>query len=160
MAAAAAEDTDLETSLLSFEKLDRASPDLWPEQRKLNFALHREHCGTSFLLGTPLPIASSPPKWMAELENDDIEMLSELGSLTITNLMEKVRGLQNLAYQLGLEECEYLSCLSVLSSLYRGRGQQREEDLSSLVTLITAERRGPVISYDPDDGREKRTCHL
>lgn len=27
--------TDLEASLLSFEKLDRASPDLWPEQRKL-----------------------------------------------------------------------------------------------------------------------------
>lgn len=25
---------DLETSLLSFEKLDRASPDLWPEQRE------------------------------------------------------------------------------------------------------------------------------
>lgn len=25
---------DLEASLLSFEKLDRASPDLWPEQRK------------------------------------------------------------------------------------------------------------------------------
>lgn len=31
----------------------------------------------------------------------------ELGSLTTANLMEKVRGLQNLAYQLGLEECEY-----------------------------------------------------
>lgn len=30
----------------------------------------------------------------------------ELGSLTTANLMEKVRGLQNLAYQLGLEECE------------------------------------------------------
>jgi hypothetical protein len=26
--------TDLEASLLSFEKLDRASPDLWPEQCK------------------------------------------------------------------------------------------------------------------------------
>lgn len=31
----------------------------------------------------------------------------ELGSLTTANLMEKVKGLQNLAYQLGLEECEY-----------------------------------------------------
>uniref|UniRef100_G1NJ39 Protein lin-52 homolog n=2 Tax=Meleagris gallopavo TaxID=9103 RepID=G1NJ39_MELGA len=50
------------------------------------------------------PITSSPPKWMAELENDDIDMLKELGSLTIANLMEKVRGLQNLAYQLGLDE--------------------------------------------------------
>ncbi|KAF2986128.1 hypothetical protein EK904_009656, partial [Melospiza melodia maxima] len=49
------------------------------------------------------PITSSPPKWMAELENDDIDMLKELGSLTTANLMEKVRGLQNLAYQLGLD---------------------------------------------------------
>ncbi|KAI1237736.1 hypothetical protein IHE44_0013822 [Lamprotornis superbus] len=51
-----------------------------------------------------MPITSSPPKWMAELENDDIDMLKELGSLTTANLMEKVRGLQNLAYQLGLDE--------------------------------------------------------
>lgn len=93
--AATAEGTDLETSLLSFEKLDRASPDLWPEQLP----------GVAeFAASFKSPIASSPPKWMAELENDDIEMLRELGSLTITNLMEKVRGLQNLAYQLGLEE--------------------------------------------------------
>ncbi|KAK2500405.1 hypothetical protein MC885_003040, partial [Smutsia gigantea] len=50
------------------------------------------------------PITSSPPKWMAEIERDDIDMLKELGSLTTANLMEKVRGLQNLAYQLGLDE--------------------------------------------------------
>lgn len=30
---------DFESSLLSFEKLDRASPDLWPEQRKRNILL-------------------------------------------------------------------------------------------------------------------------
>lgn len=30
---------DFESSLLSFEKLDRASPDLWPEQCKFNFSL-------------------------------------------------------------------------------------------------------------------------
>lgn len=33
----------------------------------------------------------------------------ELGSLTTANLMEKVKGLQNLAYQLGLEECKYMN---------------------------------------------------
>ncbi|EOA99942.1 Protein lin-52-like protein, partial [Anas platyrhynchos] len=33
-------------------------------------------------------------------------LLLELGSLTTANLMEKVRGLQNLAYQLGLDECK------------------------------------------------------
>uniref|UniRef100_A0A663MC38 Protein lin-52 homolog n=1 Tax=Athene cunicularia TaxID=194338 RepID=A0A663MC38_ATHCN len=88
---------DLEASLLSFEKLDRASPDLWPEQLP----------GVAeFAASFKSPITSSPPKWMAELENDDIDMLKELGSLTTANLMEKVRGLQNLAYQLGLDECK------------------------------------------------------
>lgn len=44
------------------------------------------------------------------MERSDTEIkssISELGSLTTANLMEKVRGLQNLAYQLGLDECEY-----------------------------------------------------
>lgn len=44
------------------------------------------------------------------VERNGIEIndsVSELGSLTTANLMEKVRGLQNLAYQLGLDECEY-----------------------------------------------------
>uniref|UniRef100_A0A673HYM5 Protein lin-52 homolog n=1 Tax=Sinocyclocheilus rhinocerous TaxID=307959 RepID=A0A673HYM5_9TELE len=86
---------DFESSLLSFEKLDRASPDLWPEQLP----------GVSeFAASFKNPITNSPPKWMAELESEDIEMLKELGSLTTANLMEKVKGLQNLAYQLGLEE--------------------------------------------------------
>ncbi|XP_054944575.1 protein lin-52 homolog isoform X2 [Physeter macrocephalus] len=86
---------DLEASLLSFEKLDRASPDLWPEQLP----------GVAeFAASFKSPITSSPPKWMAEIERDDIDMLKELGSLTTANLMEKVRGLQNLAYQLGLDE--------------------------------------------------------
>uniref|UniRef100_A0A8V0XYV4 Protein lin-52 homolog n=1 Tax=Gallus gallus TaxID=9031 RepID=A0A8V0XYV4_CHICK len=96
--AAPGDGADLEASLLSFEKLDRASPDLWPEQLP----------GVAeFAASFKSPITSSPPKWMAELENDDIDMLKELGSLTTANLMEKVRGLQNLAYQLGLDECEF-----------------------------------------------------
>ncbi|XP_074886313.1 protein lin-52 homolog isoform X1 [Buteo buteo] len=102
--AAPADGADLEASLLSFEKLDRASPDLWPEQLP----------GVAeFAASFKSPITSSPPKWMAELENDDIDMLKELGSLTTANLMEKVRGLQNLAYQLGLDEL-FSNVLSVL----------------------------------------------
>ncbi|XP_054828784.1 protein lin-52 homolog isoform X2 [Eublepharis macularius] len=98
---------DLEASLLSFEKLDRASPDLWPEQLP----------GVAeFAASFKSPITSSPPKWMAELENDDIDMLKELGSLTTANLMEKVRGLQNLAYQLGLDEFHAHSTRSQASS--------------------------------------------
>ncbi|XP_074766038.1 protein lin-52 homolog isoform X1 [Athene noctua] len=111
--AAPADGADLEASLLSFEKLDRASPDLWPEQLP----------GVAeFAASFKSPITSSPPKWMAELENDDIDMLKELGSLTTANLMEKVRGLQNLAYQLGLDE--YPSSLSKEESQINGRKQK------------------------------------
>lgn len=38
-----------------------------------------------------------------------LDPVVELGSLTTANLMEKVKGLQNLAYQLGLEECKYMA---------------------------------------------------
>ncbi|XP_050830956.1 protein lin-52 homolog isoform X2 [Serinus canaria] len=109
--AAPADGADLEASLLSFEKLDRASPDLWPEQLPgvAEFAASFKSVSVrcfAFRVSSfrVIPITSSPPKWMAELENDDIDMLKELGSLTTANLMEKVRGLQNLAYQLGLDE--------------------------------------------------------
>ncbi|XP_023807709.1 protein lin-52 homolog isoform X1 [Oryzias latipes] len=101
---------DFEISLLSFEKLDRASPDLWPEQLP-GVAEFAATCKN--------PITTSPPKWMAELESEDIEMLKELGSLTTANLMEKVKGLQNLAYQLGLEESREMTRGKFLNILER-----------------------------------------
>ncbi|XP_053836369.1 protein lin-52 homolog isoform X1 [Vidua macroura] len=125
--AAPADGADLETSLLSFEKLDRASPDLWPEQLP----------GVAeFAASFKSPITSSPPKWMAELENDDIDMLKELGSLTTANLMEKVRGLQNLAYQLGLDECDPIGCRS---GIIEQEGHSTRVFRSSLVTLSQGE---------------------
>lgn len=44
------------------------------------------------------------PKWMNDLEADDVNMVQELGNLTPAQLLDKIRKLQNLAYQLGLEE--------------------------------------------------------
>ena len=46
--------------------------------------------------------------------NDVLYMLTtvffvEFGSLTTSQLMEKVRGLQNLAFQLGLDEGKFLT---------------------------------------------------
>jgi len=41
---------------------------------------------------------------MNELETEDISMVQELGNLTPAQLLDKVRQLQNLAYQLGLDE--------------------------------------------------------
>ncbi|KAM9554463.1 protein lin-52 homolog isoform 3-T3 [Guaruba guarouba] len=123
--AAPADGADLEASLLSFEKLDRASPDLWPEQLP----------GVAeFAASFKSPITSSPPKWMAELENDDIDMLKELGSLTTANLMEKVRGLQNLAYQLGLDEL-YLQIWQVSDS---HSDLPKQDESASLHLRLTA----------------------
>ncbi|CAK8680343.1 unnamed protein product [Clavelina lepadiformis] len=86
---------ELDQQLLSLEKLDRASPDLWPEQMS----------GVSdFISSLKSPMSPGPsPHWSGEVE-DDIDMLQEFGSLTTASLMEKVRDLQNLAYQLGLDE--------------------------------------------------------
>ncbi|KAM9293851.1 protein lin-52 homolog isoform 1-T1 [Gastrophryne carolinensis] len=82
--AASAEVADLETSLLSFEKLDRASPDLWPEQLP----------GVAeFAASFKSPIGSSPPKWMAELEHDDMDMLRarEMTRGKFLNILEKAK---------------------------------------------------------------------
>ncbi|XP_025103395.1 protein lin-52 homolog [Pomacea canaliculata] len=100
--------------LLSLEKL-RASPELWPEQIPgvADFATNRTSASNS----------NSPPKWMADLEKDDINLLQEFGSLTASQLMEKVRGLQNLAYQLGLEESHEMTRGKFLNILSRPKGR-------------------------------------
>ncbi|XP_071485769.1 protein lin-52 homolog [Diadema setosum] len=113
--AMASPSADFEATLLSFERLDRTSPELWPEQIPgvSNFAD----------IKSPFNNANSPP-WEADLEQNDIDMLNELGSLTTANLMEKVKGLQNLAYQLGLDEAREMTrgkFLDVLSGSSKNR---------------------------------------
>ncbi|KAK3755399.1 hypothetical protein RRG08_026124 [Elysia crispata] len=94
------ESTD-DDKLMSFENLDRASPELWPEKIPgvTEFEVEQKAKGKT----------SGTPKWLADLEKDDINLLQEFGSLTLSQLMEKVRGLQNLAYQLGLEEAREMT---------------------------------------------------
>ncbi|CAM2116094.1 unnamed protein product [Caretta caretta] len=144
--AAPTEGTDLEASLLSFEKLDRASPDLWPEQLP----------GVAeFAASFKSPITNSPPKWMAELENDDIDMLKELGSLTTANLMEKVRGLQNLAYQLGLDESREMTRGKFLNILEKPKNSVKVRLRS---TTPTHEVFGKLRSIEGDPGNLPRIC--
>jgi len=96
--------------LLSEENLDRASPDLWPEQIP----------GVSeFAAVSPLAGTNTPPTWVSEFEKADMEMIQEFGSLSTTQLLEKVRGLQNLAYQLGLEEAHEMTRGKFLNILER-----------------------------------------
>ena len=55
------------------------------------------------------PIGGSSPGWLHDINQDDTAMLQEFGSLTSSQLVEKVKALQNLAYQLGLEEAKEMT---------------------------------------------------
>ncbi|XP_065176618.1 protein lin-52 homolog [Sycon ciliatum] len=84
------------TILTADEKLDRESPELWPITP---YAELMSPFRTAFFAS---PLVHN--KWQAELGNDDFSMLQELASLTQQQLLEKVKTLQNLAYELGREE--------------------------------------------------------
>ncbi|GAB1601429.1 protein lin-52 homolog [Argonauta hians] len=91
-------DAECEQTLMSYEKLDRSSPDLWPEQIP----------GVSEFAANQSPFSNS--NFCKEIDDqDDIELLQEFGSLTTPQLMEKVRGLQNLAFKLGLDEAREMT---------------------------------------------------
>lgn len=88
-------------SLTCLEGLDRASPDLWPDEEVDNM---------SDLIPGLKSTGSvpNPPTLRKEME-DDINMLHEFSSLTTVSLMEKVKCLQNLAFQLGMDECREMT---------------------------------------------------
>ena len=51
---------------------------------------------------------------MNDLEADDVNMVQELGNLTPAQLLDKIRKLQNLAYQLGLEEGKWSNYIVII----------------------------------------------
>ncbi|XP_012284593.1 protein lin-52 homolog isoform X2 [Orussus abietinus] len=90
--------TIIEESLMSFEKLDRASPDLWPEQIP----------GVNEFVAQNSPQIDSP-SWTLNLTADDINQLHQLGNLSMTGLIAEVKKLHDMAYQLGLEEAKEMT---------------------------------------------------
>ncbi|XP_054710362.1 protein lin-52 homolog [Uloborus diversus] len=93
---------DSNMDLLSSENLDRSSPELWPEQIP----------GVSKFVSLSLGSCADKPsqaEWLKDLDHEDISILQGFGSLTAAALLEKVRDLQNLAYQLGLEEAKEMT---------------------------------------------------
>lgn len=48
-------------------------------------------------------------EWMAELDPEDMNMLHSFGSLTTSALLDKVKELQDLAYQLGIDESRQMT---------------------------------------------------
>lgn len=103
-------------NLLSEEQLDgRLSPELWPETIPGVTAFAS--------LVPPMHSRSLLPKWA--LDEEGIVMLQELGSLTASALLEKVKDLQNLAYKLGIEESREMTRGRFLDVLRKDEGQQR-----------------------------------
>ncbi|XP_076764754.1 protein lin-52 homolog isoform X2 [Xylocopa sonorina] len=88
----------VEESLMSLEKLDRASPDLWPEQIP----------GVSEFVAQNSP-QTEPSSWAAGLTQDDINQLHQLGNLSMGGLISEVKKLHDMAYQLGLEEAKEMT---------------------------------------------------
>jgi len=88
---------DLELSLRALERMDRSSPDLWPEQIP---GVHQ------FVPNTPTNKQgeSNPGEWLEGLSKEDLELLVQLGTLSVPLILNEVQKLQNLAYQLGQEE--------------------------------------------------------
>jgi len=93
-----------EDELRSNERLDRSSPDLWPQN--LSSAAQHILAKNSIKTGEseqPLGI------WAQGLDPEDINLLHQFGSLTSSSLVEEVKKLQNIAYQLGLEESKEMT---------------------------------------------------
>ncbi|XP_008551853.1 uncharacterized protein LOC103574227 isoform X3 [Microplitis demolitor] len=89
--------TCLDDSLMSLEKLDRASPELWPEQSVNEFIAQN--------LST-----NEQSSWSASgINSEDMTQLHQLGNLPMTSLIAEVKKLHDLAYQLGLEEAKEMT---------------------------------------------------
>ena len=75
------------SELKSCETLDRASPELWPDK------------------GPQLPLHNATVSdWENTLDEDNMDMLQELASLTSAQLKDKIDTLLKMSYQLGVQE--------------------------------------------------------
>merc|ERR1712071_157406 len=104
--------SDLEQSLLSMERLDRASPDIWPERiyRGIDFVMEAPRSAD------PKPTASAIPQ---EMNKHDFTLIGKYSKFSPEEIIGEVNQLQNLAYQLGLEEAKEMTRGKYLNILTR-----------------------------------------
>ncbi|TMW51714.1 hypothetical protein DOY81_003206, partial [Sarcophaga bullata] len=86
--------------LLSLEKLDRTSPDLWPE--KIPGI-------TDFIAMSDTPIRTPAPEWSRGLSQDDMSEILELSSLQPKALIMEIQKIYDEAYQLGVSEAKEMT---------------------------------------------------
>jgi len=105
------EEMSLEDQLRSTERLDRSSPDLWPQ----NLPTAAQQIMAKNVLKTGVP--DNQGIWAQGLDPEDINLLHQFGSLTSSSLVEEVKKLQNIAYQLGLDEAKEMTRGKLLHAL-------------------------------------------
>ncbi|CAF0746359.1 unnamed protein product [Brachionus calyciflorus] len=90
-----------EIDLFSDEKLDRSSPQMWSQSNFESNDLSNSKSSKS--------ISGTTSRWMTDLNKEDIKLLNELATLSPDQLMDKVKDLMEIAYQLGEEESHQLT---------------------------------------------------
>ncbi|XP_055851028.1 protein lin-52 homolog [Episyrphus balteatus] len=89
-----------EEALISLEKLDRASPDLWPE--KIPGI-------TDFIAMSDTPIHTSSSSWSKGLTQEEVHAMHELGVYSTNGLIMEIKKLYDEAYQLGVIEAKEMT---------------------------------------------------
>ncbi|KAF6211958.1 hypothetical protein GE061_012475 [Apolygus lucorum] len=100
-------------SLLSLEKLDRSSPELWPEA----IPGVTEYAARNSLTN----IAKNVADQIRVLDAEDTKLLNYYRTLNKDNLLQELRKLHDLAYKLGLEESKEMTRGRFLNILPSGR---------------------------------------
>ncbi|XP_055710172.1 protein lin-52 homolog isoform X2 [Phlebotomus papatasi] len=90
---------DLE-ELLSMERLDRASPELWPEKSVTDFISSNNNRSS---------VSPTPPSWSRGLTSEDIAAMHKLGTLTPSALALDLKKIYDQAYVLGVQEAKEMT---------------------------------------------------
>ncbi|BET00768.1 Retinal tissue protein [Nesidiocoris tenuis] len=100
-------------SLLSLEKLDRSSPELWPEA----IPGVTEYAARNSLNNISRNVAEQ----IRVLDAEDMKLLNYYRTLSKDSLLQELRKLHDLAYKLGLEESKEMTRGRFLNILPSGR---------------------------------------
>ncbi|XP_055589023.1 protein lin-52 homolog [Uranotaenia lowii] len=89
------EEIDDEPNLMSLEKLEQNSPDIWSKRGAQGYS-------------TP-NVNFSPPAWTKGLTQDDINSMYQLGALSANGIIAEVKKIYDQAYQLGVQEAKEMT---------------------------------------------------
>jgi len=109
------------------ERLDQNSPELWPEQ----IPGVTEFTSKSFYAEQGDKKSAIEESLLSCFNNQEInqadkETIRELGTLTVTQIMDKFQTLRNQSYQLGLQEAKEMTRGKFLNVLGSGKVKKEE----------------------------------